>query len=162
MSDETAGLTRRLDAIEGVKLAKARYWRGVDICDGDLVRSILAEECELDYRGCCTDPATGRDWLPAMNVVLTGRDKWVADGMSRFGIVSVHQGNQPEITIEDADRASAIWAFTDRMFFPAGAEFATLTGWGHYHDTYVLREDRWQILTTRITRLRVETQGANA
>jgi hypothetical protein len=157
MPDDIADTTRRLEAIDAIKRVKAAYWRGVDTCDGDLVRSILAEDCALDYRGCCVDPATGRDWLPAMNVVLRGRHNWVADGMSRFGIVSVHQGNQSEIDIEDADRATAIWAFTDRMFFPAGGDFAMLTGWGFYHDSYVRRDGRWLLHTTRITRLRVET-----
>ena len=83
--------TERLAAIEAIKQIKARYWRGVDLCDGELVRSVLAEDCELDYHGCCVDPQTSVDHLPAMNVTLRGRDKWVSDGMARFGIVSVHQ-----------------------------------------------------------------------
>ena len=52
--------TERLAAIEAIKQIKARYWRGVDLCDGELVRSVLAEDCELDYHGCCADPQTKR------------------------------------------------------------------------------------------------------
>ena len=51
--------TERLAAIEEIRLVKARYWRGVDNQDDELVRSILAEDCVLDYMGCCTDPVTG-------------------------------------------------------------------------------------------------------
>src|SRR4051812_50184448 len=83
----------RLHARAEIQQMKARYFRGVDTGDGDLVRSILAEDCVLDYRGCCTDPVSGRDFIPAMNVVLRGRDSWKSDGMSRFGIVSVHGHN---------------------------------------------------------------------
>ena len=38
----------RLTAIEQIKQVKARYFRGVDSCDGELVRSLLAEDCVLD------------------------------------------------------------------------------------------------------------------
>jgi hypothetical protein len=41
----------RLAAIEAIKQVKARYFRGVDTGNGELVRLILAEDCVLDYRG---------------------------------------------------------------------------------------------------------------
>lgn len=148
----------RLAAIEAIKQAKARYWRGVDLCDGELVRSVLAEDCELDYHGCCADPQSGVDYLPSMNVTLRGRDQWVADGIARFGIVSVHQGHQSEIEITGPHTATGIWSFTDRMFFPAGGAFSRLTGYGFYHETYAKSGEAWQIKTTRITRIRVEAE----
>lgn len=148
----------RLAAIEAIRQIKARYWRGVDLGDGDLVRSVLAEDCELDYHGCCADPKSGVDYLPAMNVTLRGRQRWQADGMARFGIVSVHQGHQADIEITGPDTATGIWAFTDRMFFPPGAAFSRLTGYGFYHESYVKVADAWLIKTTRITRIRVEVE----
>ena len=148
----------RLAAIEAIRQLKARYWRGVDMCDGDLVRSVLVEDCELDYHGCCADPQTGVDHLPAMNVTLRGRDKWVSDGMACFGIVSVHQGHQADIEITGPDTATGIWAFTDRMFFPAGGAFSRLTGYGFYHETYVREGGDWLIKSTRITLIRVEVE----
>jgi SnoaL-like domain len=148
--------TERLAAIEAIRQLKARYWRGVDLCDGDLVRSVLAEDCELDYHGCCVDPQSGVDHLPAMNVTLRGRDQWKSDGMARFGIVSVHQGHQADIEISGADSATGIWAFTDRMWFPPGGAFAHLVGYGFYHETYVKVGGDWLIQTTRITRIRIE------
>jgi SnoaL-like domain len=150
--------TERLAAIEAIKQIKARYWRGVDLCDGELVRSVLAEDCELDYRGCCTDPRTSVDHLPAMNVILRGRDTWISDGMARLGVVSVHQGHQADIEITGPDTAKGIWAFTDRMFFPAGGDISRLTGYGFYHETYIRVGKAWQIKTTRITRIRVEVE----
>jgi len=146
----------RLAAIEDIRQARAKYWRGVDSCDGELVRSVLAKDCVLDYHGCCTDPQSGVDHLPTMNLTLRGRDSWISDGMAKYGIVSVHQGNQSEITVTGSDAATGIWAFTDRMWFPAGGAFRHLVGWGHYHETYTVEDGAWKIATTRITRLRVE------
>lgn len=148
--------TERLSAIEALKTLKARYFRGVDSGDGALVRSLLAADCVLDYRGCCTDPASGRDFMPAMNVVLKGRDAWVADAFAKAGIVTVHQGCNPEFSFQGDAGASAIWSFTDRFFMPPGAPFSRLTGYGHYHETYEKTGDEWRLKTTRITRIRVE------
>lgn len=146
----------RAAAIEDIKQLKAKYWRGVDFADGELVRSILAEDCELDYRGCCTDPATGTDHMPAMNIVLKGRDSWLAGALT--GMVTVHQGHQSEIEITSESTATGIWVFTDRFFMPPGAPFARLVGYGHYHDTYAKVGGKWLLQTTRITRLRVEVE----
>lgn len=147
----------RLAAIEAIRNLKARYWRGVDFSDGALVRSILAEDCVLDYMGCCTDPVTGKDHMPAMNVILKGRDSWISDAFEGPRIVTVHQGHQAEIDVMGDGSASGIWVFTDRFFMPPGSPFARLTGYGHYHDTYVRTEEGWKLKTTRITRLWVET-----
>lgn len=135
---------------------KARYFRGVDTGDGDLVRAILAEDCELDYRGCCTDPATGRDFIPAMNVVLHGRDNWASDGLSKFGIVSVHQGHNFEVEFLTDTCASGVWSMTDRLWFPPGGPFALMTGYGHYHERYEKVDGASQIKTIQVTRIRVE------
>jgi SnoaL-like domain len=146
----------RLTAIEQIKQVKARYFRGVDSCDGGLVRALLAEDCVLDCRGCCTDPTTERDFIPAMNVILRGRDSWRSDGMSRFGIVSVHQGHNVEIEFTSDTTAKVVWSMTDRLYFPPGSDFAVMTGYGHYHETYVKIGQQWQIQTMRFTRIRVE------
>jgi hypothetical protein len=145
----------RLAAIEEIRQLKAKYWRGVDSGDGALVRSILAEDCVLDYMGCCTDPKSGVDHLPAMNLLLEGRESWLANALSEM--VTVHQGHQNEIEVTSKTTASGIWSFTDRFFMPPGAPFQRMIGYGYYHDTYALSDDKWLLKTTRITRLWVET-----
>jgi hypothetical protein len=146
----------RVAATEEIRQLKARYFRGVDQGDGDLVRGVLAEHCVLDYTGCCTDPKTGRDFIPAMNVVLRGRASWRSDGMSRFGIVSVHQGHDFELLFTSDTTASGVWSMTDRLWFPPGGAFSQMTGYGHYVETYVREADGWKIQTTHVTRIRVE------
>jgi len=145
----------RLMATDEITQLKARYFRGVDSCNGELVRNALAEDCVLDYMGCCTDPSTKRDYIPAMNVILRGRSSWRSDGLSRLGIVSVHQGHNFELQLMSDTTAEGIWSMTDRLYFPPGGEFSLMTGYGHYHETYE-KIDRWMIKTTRITRIRVE------
>lgn len=146
----------RLLAADAIRNAKARYFRGVDSGDGALVRSVLAENCVLDYRGCCTDRATGIDHLPAMNVVLNGRAAFRSGGLAKAGIVSVHQGHGADIKVASADEAEAVWSMTDRLFMPPGAPFRLLTGYGYYHETYVCDGEAWLIRTLRIERIRIE------
>lgn len=148
--------TERLTAIAELTQLKAKYFRGVDTGNGDLVRSLLHADCVLDYTGCCTDPATGRDFIPAMNVVLRGRDTWKSDGMSKFGIVSVHQGHNFEVDFTSATSAKGIWSMTDRLWFPPGGDFSLMTGHGHYHETYEKTAEGWLLKTTHVTRIRVE------
>lgn len=148
----------RAAAVEAIRRLKAKYWRGVDTSDGDLVRSVLAEDCVLDYRGCCTDPASGVDFMPTMNVTLNGRASWISNAFKDAGIVTVHQGHHHEITVESDQVAQGTWAFTDRFFLPPGGAYTRLTGYGYYHETYSQRGGEWLLQTTRITRLRVEVE----
>jgi len=145
----------RLSAMDAIRQLKARYFRGVDTGDPQVVRSVLAEDCVLDYRGCCTDPASGRDFLPAMNVVMRGRQSY-QDGLSSIGIVSVHQGHNVEIEVTGEATASGIWSMTDRLYMPPGSPFSLMTGYGHYHETYEKTGGAWHIKTLRISRIRVE------
>ena len=146
----------QLKAVEEIRTVKARYFRGVDTADSELVRGILAEDCVLDYMGCCTDPATGRDFLPAMNVVMRGSAGWSSTGLRAAGIVSVHHSHNGEVEVTGETEASAIWSMTDRLFMPAGAAYAVMTGYGYYHETYEKIGGTWKIKTLRIQRLRVE------
>lgn len=145
----------RLAAVEAIKTVKAKYFRGLDTNDTEMVRAILAEDCVLDMRGCCTDPASGRDFFPEMNVVLRGRESWSA-ALGDLGIVSVHQGHTVEIEVDSETTARAVWGMTDRLYFPPGGPFAVMTGYGHYHETYEKSGGAWRIKTSRIARLRVE------
>ena len=145
-----------LAEIEAIRQAKARYIRGVDEGDAALVRSILHPDCELDYRGCFVDPASGRDFFPAMGIVLKGRDKF-GSALVDLGIVSVHPVYNAEIVLTGAVTAEAVFPMTARLWFPAGGDWphARLTGYGHSRETYEKVDGAWLLKTTRVTRLRV-------
>lgn len=150
--------SEQLLAIEAIKQAKARYFRGVDSSDGPLVRSVLADDCVLDYMGCCTDPKSGKDFLPVMNIVMRGSASWSDGGMAAFGIVSVHHGHNGEVTLTSDTTADTIWPMTDRLYLPAGSPISLLVGFGYYHETYEKIDVAWKIKTLRIQRIRVEAR----
>ncbi len=149
--------SERLAAIEAIRVLKSKYWLGVDTVDGELVRSILHPDCVLDCMGCCTDPASGVDHMPQMNIVMRGRDAWQTGNLEHPRLITVHHGHQHEIEITSETTARGVWAFTDRFFMPPGSPFARLVGYGHYHDTYEKLDGEWLLKTMRFTRLWVET-----
>ncbi|MET1756463.1 nuclear transport factor 2 family protein [Novosphingobium sp. RD2P27] len=146
----------KLTAVEAIKLLKARYFRGVDTGDGALVRSVLAEDCLLDYTDCFVDPLTGYNHFPALSIVMRGRAAYSGNGLAEIGVISAHYGPNCEIEIDDASSARGIWSMTDRLIMPEGGPVRELLGHGHYHETYVRIGDDWLIKTLRIVRTRVE------
>jgi hypothetical protein len=58
--------------------------------------------------------------------------------------------------------ATGVWAMDDMLRWPAGGQFGSMRGWGHYHETYVLVGGEWRIQTTRLSRLRVDITPAGA
>ncbi len=148
--------SEKLAAIEAIRQVKARYFRSVDSADGSLAPTFLAEDCVLDYRGCCTDPVSGVDHFPEMNAVIHGRDGWLSDAFKSTGVVTAHQGHQSEIEITSETTATGSWAFTDRFFMPPGSRYERFEGYGHYHETYEKIGGQWLLKTTRVTRIKIE------
>jgi hypothetical protein len=148
--------SERLAAIEAIRQVKARYFRSVDSADAALASTFLAEDCLLDYRGCCTDPVSGIDHFPEMNAVIEGRAGWLSDAFKASGIVTVHQGHQSEIEITSDTTATGTWMFTDRFFIPPGGRYERFEGYGHYHETYEKIGGEWLLKTTRVTRIKIE------
>lgn len=152
----------QLRAMEDIRQAKARYVRGLDTGDLALTREMLAEDCVLDFRGCWTDPATGVDFLPQMNIVMRGAESWSGEGFAALGAVSqhssVHHLYASEITFNSDTTADVIWPMTARLFMPPGAPYAKLTGFGYYHETYVKTGGKWKLKTMRVSSLRAEAE----
>ena len=150
----------RLNAIEEIKQLKARYFRGVDLKDWELLKNeVLDEDVSADYRGCATDPRSGVNFAPAATEdVINGRSALIeALGNSLAGIVSSHQGVTPEITVLSDSEASGIWAMSDILVFPPEHELAELFGFGHYYESYAKVNGQWKIKTLKHTRTRVAT-----
>lgn len=148
----------KIRAIQEIKQLKARYFRAADTKNMALMATVLAEDCELDYSGACKDPATGIDLLPD---VTEGKIRSRHEAIEKFGngegVVTVNHSHTCEIELLASDKASAIWAMTDHLHFPPDAPVETLTGHGHYYETYERADGAWLIKTLRLTRLRVET-----
>jgi len=141
------------NAHEEIRALKARYFRAIDTQDWALLRTLFTEDAVTDFR----DSVTPRDEA----LLIRGADGFVASVSGALaGARSAHHGHNPEITLTDADNAEGIWAMDDYIW--AGPDcalpFATLHGFGHYHERYVRRNGRWLIAETRLTRIRVETR----
>jgi hypothetical protein len=147
----------RLEAIEGIKLAKARFFRAVDTKDMDLLREVFADDAEVDARGVVTDPVTGFNLAPATNEVNRGIEDIVNSTRAAIeGLVSVHHASVPEIEITGPTTGVGTWPMVDRLLFGAGAPFKELIGYGYYHDTCERIDERWVIKTVRLVRTRLD------
>ena len=127
-----------LVAAKRIAEVKARYFRGVDTQDWELVAAQFAPDAVLRSRG---SEAHGRE-------AIIARMRSVLDG----GGSSVHHGFTPEIEVTGST-ATAIWVLEDLVTLATGEGFH---GYGHYHDTYAETGGEWLITSSHLTRLRVD------
>ena len=141
--------TERLQAVEEIKALKARYFRCIDTKDWEGFRSVFADDAVMDMTEAQAGPDAG---------ITRGADAicaHVRSTMERFD--SVHHGHMPEIDVTGPSTASGVWAMDDELFWTSrGGQARRMHGWGHYHETYAKVSDHWLIVSTRLTRLRVE------
>lgn len=136
----------RLEAIEAIRLLKARYFRMIDTKAWDLLPRLFTH----DLRIVTPD---GKVWME-------GGDKYAAS--LKFGLtdaVSCHQGLTGEIEIFDATSAAAIWAMQDIITWTdkhPREGWKAITGRGHYHETYRREGAEWRIVTLSLTRLSLD------
>jgi hypothetical protein len=153
----------RFLAIEEIKQLKARYMRSLDVKDWNLLRSALADDVELDYRGAASDTVSGFNALPdTSSSVLRGADHAVRliAGMIA-NVTTVHYALLPEIEIKSEEKASGIWAMMDILRFPDGSNVRELIGYGHYHEEYERDARGWRIKSLRLSRLRTDMKYRN-
>jgi uncharacterized protein (TIGR02246 family) len=131
-----------MDDVEQIKQLKARYFRTMDTKDWDGMRRVFTDDVEMDT----TDSGGG---------VMVGADDFMAFLRATLdGVVTVHHGHMPEITVTSPTEATGIWALEDLLRFPDGTE---LRGYGHYHERYRKELDgEWRIAASRLTRLRMD------
>ncbi|WP_448624483.1 nuclear transport factor 2 family protein [Geodermatophilus sp. URMC 64] len=147
----------RLQAVEGIKAAKARQQRGVDTNDRDLLLHAFTDDVVADCRGIATDPSTGFNLYPDPDLVFRGIEAAVASGMSALDNgVATHHVSNPEIEIASPTTGTAIWPHIDRLRFKDGAPYKEVIGYGFYHDTYERVAEDWRIKTMRTVRIRVD------
>lgn len=150
--------TARLAAIEAIKQLKARYFRTLDARDLAGYAGVFTPEARIDVRGSVSDSdgESSIEGFDADAVIIGGEVMAAFVARITVGVTTVHHGHMPEIEILSADNARAIWAFEDRIWFPDGSPFRMTHGFGHYHETYALRDGQWRIDSMRITRIHLE------
>ena len=152
-----------IEAIEEIKKLKARYCRYFDTRRWDEFFALFTDDAVFDMRSAGsvdpTDAAEGAE----LQGYQTGRDNIAAH---LAGIVadissSVHHCHAPEIELTSPDTATGVWALDDWHQFHAGP-LKSFHGFGHYEDAYARRDGKWRIASTRLTRLRVDIELAEA
>lgn len=128
-----------LEAIELIKQLKARYFRGLDVCDIELLKSVFTADAQIDFVSS-TYEFHLQGWEEAEEFYRN------AFTTTRFGF---HGGHTPEITVR-GDTATGLWYLYDIFINLEKKEF--LTGSAIYEDTYVKQDGRWLISKTGYTR----------
>jgi hypothetical protein len=140
----------RLQAIEEIRHLKARYFRFMDTKQFDRLTEVFAPDMQV----LTPSGAVYTDSGPAFAASLK---------QSLEHSVSVHQGFMGEIEILDAHNATGIWAMQDVIEWTdrhPTQGWKSITGHGHYHDTYRKIDSTWRIAGFTLTRLRLDTVQA--
>jgi hypothetical protein len=140
----------RLAAIESIRVLKARYCRYVDTKDWLSFADLFTRDAQLCF------PENNPEWV-SVELFVPAVEKALAGG------ITVHHAHSPEISFESRERASAVWAMQDRLFFPPGVEgiagASRIAGAGHYHESYRLENGQWLFERIRLTRLHLAVEA---
>jgi hypothetical protein len=144
---------QRLAALEDIKHLKARYWRGVDCKDHAMLRSVFADDAEIDMRSQQLDP------VAAAAQPLPSPDEFVSHSLGMLeGVRTIHHGHLPDIAFTSDTEATGFWPMEDNLWVDgehAKLPFKHLQGFGFYHDRYVKTEKGWRISYTTLERVHV-------
>ena len=134
-------MTSATGDFEAIKQLKARYCRTMDTKDWAGMRALFTDDVTVD-----TTESGG--------TVITGADEFMRFLREAIGeVTTVHHCHLPEIDLTAPTRATGVWAMEDMLRWPDGAE---MHGYGHYHETYEKQGGSWRIVSSRLTRLRMD------
>ena len=126
--------------IEEIKQLKARYFRGIDTCNLELLQTVLSNDVHIRF-----DSPTYQYEINGINAAMDFYRN--AFTHRRFGM---HNGHTPEIKVE-GESATGIWYLND--LFINLDEQTILTGSALYEDCYIKVSGQWRIQRTGYKRL---------
>lgn len=137
--------------IEAIKQLKARYMRGVDTRDWELLATTFAPNARSIYNDGKYS-FDGRDTI--MEFLSTALSKSAA---------TMHHAHTPEIEITSATTARALWYLEDFIIneeneSDPSRNNTVLHGSGIYSDEYLKIDGEWKILLTGYERIFEDTQ----
>jgi SnoaL-like domain len=143
-----------LIGIEEIKQLKARYWRAVDTKDFQLLRTVFAAECVVDFRDAMLERDETKLWRDP--------DKFCEDTkLATQGVITVHHGFPPEISVTSEQEAEGVWPFEDLVLVSEPTlllPFKRLQGYGYYRDKYRKTTAGWKIQNIYISRVHMECE----
>jgi SnoaL-like domain len=128
------------DDIEQIRTLKYTYFRLLDTKRFGELGELFIEDGTTAY--------------DSGNLSQRGRDEVVAfldQSLGNPGIVTMHHGHHPEITLTSDTTAEGVWYLEDRVIVP-GADLV-IAGTALYRDEYVKRDGRWMIAHTGYDRV---------
>ena len=128
--------TQKLNALEEIKLLKARRDRAADTKDWALYESLHAP----DHRSENGDYGI---WLSAAEMIAN-----VSASMAN--LITMHHSHTPEIEFVSPTNARGIWAMTGLSLWMQGEEQHWFRAFGHYFETYEKRGARWLFTSRRV------------
>jgi hypothetical protein len=135
MDNEISGVAR-LAALHEISLLKARRDRAADTKDWALYEALHAPDHRSyndDYGGTTT----------AAEMMVTVK-------ASMENLTTLHHSHTPEISFESPTRAKGIWAMEGLSFWKQGDEEHWFQAFGHYHETYEIRDGSWVFTSRRL------------
>jgi ketosteroid isomerase-like protein len=135
-------------AIEAIRLLKARYLRLIDTKQWDNLTALFTPDMKV------LTP-TGEIWMEGGAAFAAS----LKSSLERS--VSVHQGFMGEIELVDPDNACGIWAMQDVIDWEdrhPREGWKSIVGRGHYHETYHRQDGGWRIATLKLVRLRLDVE----
>ncbi|BBF71887.1 MULTISPECIES: nuclear transport factor 2 family protein [Sphingomonas] len=132
---------QQLSDMEDIRTLKHRYFRGIDTADMGLLASLFTDDISVDYRG------------GTYRARLSGRDNMLAFLANSFhsGVMAMHHGHMPEITLTGDDEAEGIWYLED-IFIDVENALHTV-GTAIYRDRYRREAGSWHIASTEYDRV---------
>jgi hypothetical protein len=140
--------------IERLKILKAQYCRFADTKQWDKYFDLFADDFSFEVSAGAVFDADGAGERFGDSGRQQGRANF-SDWVRRTAApieVSVHHCHLPEIEILDVDRAKAIWALEDRLYFLPEHPHRSFHGFGHYHETYQRINGEWKFQTLQLLR----------
>lgn len=151
------GFNESLVNLEAIRNLKSRYLGAVDTKDWTAMKEIFTEDAIIDFSGedqyhVGHHGMTIEHLNPVKTVVRGGNEAAIRIAKAVDGIVTVHQGHDPQLTLTSPLTAKGKWTLYDQLDY--GDE--VMHGFGHYHETYLLKDGRWQISSLLLTRIKVD------
>ncbi|WP_088310274.1 nuclear transport factor 2 family protein [Novosphingobium sp. B 225] len=127
-----------LEDIEAIRQLKARYLRGCDLKQPEVVRDTLLPNAVIAYEGF--PPFDNRDGFVAVFEAMGCQP----------GVHDLHHATNSEIALTGPDEATGKWSLNFRSIIMA--QRSVIRMGVEYEDRYVRKNGRWWIAETRSTR----------